>query len=224
MSGACRAHPAHRSASASWAASVRRSAPVAVTSAIATAIAVSSVHPPAAQPNGPPPTMPTVTSSASGGPNSYPAPSASPHPVPNSTPAARSSCAPDRCPRVCVLMPPCLPGPHPARSPRPGTGCAPRTRSPTAHRCRRPHHRPRGPPARGPTGRPPPSAARRTPAPPRSGSATRAHVLRTFRSLTSRSSFAEGFSPYAAWANTRTPGTGPSNGDTQHIAVPRRYG
>ena len=53
------AHCAHRAAMRSCAASDRRSSPSAVTSAMATAIDVSSVHSPGAQPKDPPPSMTT---------------------------------------------------------------------------------------------------------------------------------------------------------------------
>ena len=72
------------------AASSRRSAPVAATSAMAMAIEVSSVHSPGAQPNPPPPTIATSFSLPRAGWNSYGAPSASPAAVASSTPHARS--------------------------------------------------------------------------------------------------------------------------------------
>lgn len=68
-----------------------RSIPVAATSAMATAIEVSSVHSPGAHLNGPPPIM-SIVAATFGYVNSYPAPSASPAAVPSSTPAARSAC------------------------------------------------------------------------------------------------------------------------------------
>ncbi|HEY5395885.1 MAG TPA: hypothetical protein VIL16_10865 [Trebonia sp.] len=69
-SGAVRDHPAQRATIWSWASTPRRSAPVAATSAMAIAIAVSSVHSPGAQLHPPPPRIVTGASSGSGGPNS----------------------------------------------------------------------------------------------------------------------------------------------------------
>ena len=69
-SGAERAQSAHRLATLSSATSWRRLPPSAVTSAMATAIEVSSVHSPGAHPKLPPPIIPTARLPPSGGPNS----------------------------------------------------------------------------------------------------------------------------------------------------------
>ena len=68
---ALRAQAAQRAVTASCAGTVRRSAPVAAVSAIASAMDVSSVHSPGAQPKLPPPFIVTGASGRSGGPNSY---------------------------------------------------------------------------------------------------------------------------------------------------------
>jgi len=70
----------------------RRSAPVAATSAMHTAICVSSLYSPGAYGPSPPPDMRGCCPSGGRAPNSYGTPRASPQAVPRSTPAARSPC------------------------------------------------------------------------------------------------------------------------------------
>ena len=102
------AQATNRSVIASSASVLRRSTPVAATCAMTTAMEVSSVHSPGAQPNGPPPAMATGSPWIRAGANSYPAPRASPQARPSRTPAARSVCAGlSRAPvRRVVVMPP----------------------------------------------------------------------------------------------------------------------